>query len=355
MPGYIDNSSDLALFESYSQGRQLPATALAGQFPNLSEFAQWSSVLDKRTCDWCEWADEKVFNHKTEPYDPPTHHGCRCLIAYISKDEFPPSDNWGVGPPKDVWPPGSYKVQNAAVKANKVAPKPSGPLVGTVFEVDSLKTVGRIEDWLFSEFNIETDLFQMGLANAQDVGRAIEKFMRAYPEFKDALFAMGTQNSKFISKALRSTITDGNALAAVNVFSGQFVSTNMVISSKHMAKVGKRRGGGFATDAGHEGTVWHELGHVAENWQVANISKADAWSRQILADVYGGDSVLLATDISKYALKSGHELLAEFFHIANQPKGLAGWATSAAQEERLRKMLKFYNDNGMIIRESQLP
>ncbi len=102
MPGYIDNSSDLALFESYSQGR-----ALAGEsLPNMSQFAQWSAVLDKRTCDWCGWADMRIFNTVTEPYDPPTHHGCRCLIAFISKEEFPPTATWGTGPPKNVWPPG---------------------------------------------------------------------------------------------------------------------------------------------------------------------------------------------------------------------------------------------------------
>ncbi len=102
MPGYIDNSSDLALFESYSQGRALAGDAL----PNISRFAQWSAVLDKRTCDWCGWADERVFDTTVEPYDPPTHHGCRCLIAYISKDEFPPTATWGNGPPANNWPPG---------------------------------------------------------------------------------------------------------------------------------------------------------------------------------------------------------------------------------------------------------
>ncbi len=102
MPGYIDNSSDLALFESYSQGRALAGDAL----PNISRFAQWSAVLDKRTCDWCGWADERVFDTTVEPYDPPTHHGCRCLIAFISKDEFPPTADWGSGPPKSSWPPG---------------------------------------------------------------------------------------------------------------------------------------------------------------------------------------------------------------------------------------------------------
>ncbi len=349
MPGYIDNSSDLALFESYSQGR-----ALGGQFPNISNFAQWSSVLDKRTCDWCEWADEKVFDHTVEPYDPPTHHGCRCLLAFISRDEFPPSPNWGVGPPKDVWPPGSYRVQNAATKANKTAPKPSGPLVGTTFEVDALKSVGQIEDWLKAKFDIDTDLVGMSVAQAQDVGRAIEKFMRAYPEYKDALFALGTQNSQFISRALRATITDGNALAAVNVFPGQFVSTNMVVTSGRIAKGTKRRGS-YVSDGGHEGTVWHELGHVAENWQVANVNTVDLWSGRILREIYDHDSVLFASDVTKYALESGHEMLAEIFYIANRPGGIAGWATSAAQEERLRKVLVFYNEQGMIIRESQLP
>ncbi len=260
MPGYIDNSSDLALFESYSQGR-----ALAGQFPNISEFAQWSSVLDKRTCDWCEWADEKVFNTVTEPYDPPTHHGCRCLIAYISKDEFPPSPNWGVGPPKDVWPPGSYRVQNAATKANKAAPKPSGPLVGTSFEVDALRNVDQIKKWLFDEYGIDADLIGMSFAKSQDIARAIEKFMKAYPEYRHSLGVIGSERSLRVGAGLRTTITQQNALAAVNVSPGQFTSTRMVVTTGNIAKGAKRRGS-FVSDGGHEGTVWHELGHVAENW-----------------------------------------------------------------------------------------
>ena len=108
MPGYIDNSTDLALFESYSQGRALAGADPLQVLNNMSKFAQWSAVLDKRTCDWCGWADERVFNTVTEPYDPPTHHGCRCLIAYISNDEFPPTEDWGSGPPTASWPPGSY-------------------------------------------------------------------------------------------------------------------------------------------------------------------------------------------------------------------------------------------------------
>lgn len=125
MPGYIDNSTDLALFESYSQGRAASGTNLLG----VTQFAQWSSVLDKRTCDWCGWADERVFNTVTEPYDPPTHHGCRCLIAYIGTDEFPPTADWGAGPPKDVWPPGSTDKTRTPVlrEAGKaVKPPPSG-------------------------------------------------------------------------------------------------------------------------------------------------------------------------------------------------------------------------------------
>ncbi|KKM73284.1 hypothetical protein LCGC14_1412030 [marine sediment metagenome] len=103
MPGYIDNSTDLALFESYSQGRALAGARLT----NLSRFAQWSALLDSKTCDWCSWADMRVFDTTIEPYDPPMHHGCRCLVAYITKDEFPPEQTtWGVGPPRNVWPPG---------------------------------------------------------------------------------------------------------------------------------------------------------------------------------------------------------------------------------------------------------
>lgn len=103
MAGYIENSTDLALFDSYAQGRALAGARLV----NLSEFAQWSALLDANTCDWCSWADLRIFDTTVEPYDPPMHHGCRCIIAYITRDEFPPdSTTWGGGPPGDVWPPG---------------------------------------------------------------------------------------------------------------------------------------------------------------------------------------------------------------------------------------------------------
>lgn len=104
MAGYIDNSSDLALFESYSHGRAFAGAAI----PTLSRYAQWSALMDGKTCDWCAWADLRVFDTTIEPYDPPMHHGCRCIIAYIMHDEFPPTPDWGSGPPTDAWPPGSY-------------------------------------------------------------------------------------------------------------------------------------------------------------------------------------------------------------------------------------------------------
>lgn len=102
MPGYIDSSSDRSLFESYAQGRAFAGAKLEG----LSNFAQWSAVLDGATCDWCGWADSRIFDTTIEPYDPPMHWGCRCIIAYIKADEFMPEPDWGDGPPPEAWPPG---------------------------------------------------------------------------------------------------------------------------------------------------------------------------------------------------------------------------------------------------------
>lgn len=348
MAGYIDNSTDLALFESYSQGRALAGASLT----NLSRFAQWSALLDDRTCDWCSWADLRVFDTNIEPYDPPMHHGCRCLVANITKDEFPPKADWGKGPPSDVWPPGTYKVQQAVEKAVKAAPKPSGPLVGTTFEVDSLKTVAQVEEW-FADKGINAVLDGMSPAKARDTARAVEKFINAYPEYQRALGNIGTQKAFNLNRSLRATVTEEGALAAVEISPGQFVSTDMVITTRKIQEGVKIRGG-FATDAGHEGTVWHELGHVAENWSVQNVNKAHSLRRRLLKEVYDEDVVLLGKDISKYGTYDGHELFAEFFHIANQPGGIAEWATSVEQEGRLRKMFDFFNDNGFLVRETQL-
>lgn len=103
MPGNspLTRSLDQALYESYSQGRAHTGGILAGNF------AQWSAVNDTTTCDFCGWADERIFDIRTVPWDPPVHWGCRCLIAYIMDQEFTPDPDWGTGPPPSSYPPGA--------------------------------------------------------------------------------------------------------------------------------------------------------------------------------------------------------------------------------------------------------
>ena len=113
MAGYIDGSTDEGLWSSYNGGR----VTAGKQSTKVSNWAQWSALLDSKTCDWCGWADERIFNTGSEPYDPPMHHGCRCIIALILKDEFVPGGgSWGNGPPKSAWPPGRL---NGADKTGK--------------------------------------------------------------------------------------------------------------------------------------------------------------------------------------------------------------------------------------------
>ena len=105
MPGYIDNGADAALYEGYNMGRAFSGA----QLPVIMNqaLAQWSAVNDDRTCDWCSWADTRIFDTNEEPWDPPMHWGCKCLIAYILPGEFTPPADWGQGPPPSAFPPGS--------------------------------------------------------------------------------------------------------------------------------------------------------------------------------------------------------------------------------------------------------
>jgi hypothetical protein len=123
---YLDSSVDQAVFDTYSQGR-----ALAGVSLPVSQYAQWSAVVDAKTCDFCSWADLRIFDTNIEPWDPPLHFGCRCIIAYIKSDEYTPDPNWGSGPPNTAFPPGKaqgktpgktiaarkFSVQEVAVEA----------------------------------------------------------------------------------------------------------------------------------------------------------------------------------------------------------------------------------------------
>lgn len=153
MAGYIDTTTDEALWTSYNGGR----AGAANEHSKVSEMAQWSALLDAKTCDWCGWADERIFDTNIEPYDPPMHHGCRCIIALILASEFPPDPTWGKGPPDAAWPPGRF---NGADKAGKptlrnVPPKPTPqtPLKAKASEwADEYdKTIDPFTDSMFDE------------------------------------------------------------------------------------------------------------------------------------------------------------------------------------------------------------
>ncbi len=102
MSGYIDNNTGQGLWESYASGRASAGAHLEGG----SSLAQWSAVNDSKTCDFCGWADERIFDTRFQPWYPPEHYGCRCIIAYILSDEFQPEPDWGEGPPSEAFPPG---------------------------------------------------------------------------------------------------------------------------------------------------------------------------------------------------------------------------------------------------------
>ena len=146
MPGFIDRITDRILYESYTVGRASAGDSIIGG----SRFAQWSAVNDLKTCAFCEWADERIFEIETQPWVPPVHFGCRCLIAYILEKEFTPETDWGSGPPADVFPPGSRKKIPKQLPFDIVQKNP--------FDLGLLRENGRLEN----DFLHETILDGLG-------------------------------------------------------------------------------------------------------------------------------------------------------------------------------------------------
>jgi SPP1 gp7 family putative phage head morphogenesis protein len=62
--------------------------------------AQYSAILDSRTCPYCKYLDGKIIStssrdYRSGKYSPPQHKHCRCLWVYISKSEDVQA-NWKV-------------------------------------------------------------------------------------------------------------------------------------------------------------------------------------------------------------------------------------------------------------------
>ena len=128
----------------------------------------------------------------------------------------------------------------------------------------------------------------------------------------------------------------------------------MVVQSRQLKPLKTKLQHGWATDGGHEGLVWHELGHVAENFVIPSPARAAKWLRDVTSNIYGGDTLLLSKDISSYSLSNGHELFAEIFNIVNRPGGIASWTKNKATQERLRRVLSYFQEQRLPIGEAQL-
>ena len=378
MPGYIDNTTNEGLFEGYSAGRN----AWKGD-SRLSGSGQWSAVNDDRVCDFCSWADDQIFHMDQVEWDPPVHWGCRCLVGYILTDEDPGPSTWGDGPPKNTFPPGtraktrSASIQDiqeirkrrraamglkptsgkqAGVGTGKARPKVGsnkGRSVGTEWQVDKLKSKADIEKFLQSSYGITSSLDGMSLASARDMARAVEKFRRAYPEMRGSISRIYTEKSGIGSFEVKKLIASGDSTAVTNYSTSTKGPASIGMTSKTVKVTKTPTNYGFVSDGGQEGTMWHELGHVVENWMTGSPGKQN-WLREVQTKFYKNSKTLMEADISKYATESSTEFFGEFFHLVNRQGGINAWTTNTAARQRLREILKYFQDQGLPIAETQL-
>uniref|UniRef100_A0A6M3IT13 Phage head morphogenesis domain-containing protein n=1 Tax=viral metagenome TaxID=1070528 RepID=A0A6M3IT13_9ZZZZ len=78
-------TSSVTVGEAINEGRQAAAYS-SGEF----QAAQYSALLDDRTCPLCEQLDGKIItldNPDYDEYTPPVHSNCRCIWVYIGKEE----------------------------------------------------------------------------------------------------------------------------------------------------------------------------------------------------------------------------------------------------------------------------
>lgn len=67
--------------------------------------AQYSALLDRRTCEMCERLDETVIpieHTDLARFTPPVHHNCRCLWVWITTEEEDFTPTWVTPPPSMV-------------------------------------------------------------------------------------------------------------------------------------------------------------------------------------------------------------------------------------------------------------
>lgn len=66
--------------------------------------AQYSALMDRRTCELCERQDEQVIaigDLDLQKFTPPVHHNCRCVLVYITTEEEDFTPTW-TSPPRSM-------------------------------------------------------------------------------------------------------------------------------------------------------------------------------------------------------------------------------------------------------------
>lgn len=97
-----------AFLEAFNEGREDEAS-----FQGMT-YGVWSSILDDQSCSFCAWADNKTFLIDGAHPVPPAHFGCRCMIAYYTREMLEEDgfeidelfEGWAA-PPDSVMPPGT--------------------------------------------------------------------------------------------------------------------------------------------------------------------------------------------------------------------------------------------------------
>ena len=80
----LDGTASVVVGESINRGRN--EIVASGEF----QAAQYSAILDERTCDLCADMDSMVVDIDDPNFDrftPPVHSNCRCIWVYIRKEE----------------------------------------------------------------------------------------------------------------------------------------------------------------------------------------------------------------------------------------------------------------------------
>lgn len=98
---YARRTADAVAGAGISIGRDLTLT------DEDIRWAQYSAILDRRTCSWCRFLDGKIISVKhpdyvSREYHPPAHQHCRCLWIYITKWEPNVTPTWTTPTEEDL-------------------------------------------------------------------------------------------------------------------------------------------------------------------------------------------------------------------------------------------------------------